>query len=509
MNRTNQALMGALIGIALFYAVYSFVSTMLNMNDGSEFRIVADPFELFPSLAVPGSDAYWSLVELYTDLAGGGNETNVTMALLAAGFLLVVAGCASKPTRDIKGSAEDPKEYLFTHRPKAFLRCLMIPWNILTVCWRLKKIPVIFPIIFIPFMLPFALIMDLILAALFIIAWMVMTVRIKVAASKDREAYERDTQYAVCPKCKRNFYQPNVKCKCGLVVSYPVPGAHGVRHHTCNKGHKIPSTNADGIRARMQAVCPHCKGEMFTHEAKPLVISLVGSVGSGKTTLMLSAVEAIAALAKEKGIVTEIITEGISANAQRRKADVIPTHPGELDSEYFFLRARDLTEKEVVINDISGVEFQPDRDKILFEEYYRYNDGIILTIDPLEVMALHHSQSPTKGSKNTPVSTLESFYHMYMEINGYGPAVKSTVPLAIVLTKMDDPKVRPSVDAETTPAGFLKKYSHKMIVDIAESAFKNVRYFKVASLGENTNAIEPFVWILGDNDRDLKNKLFK
>ncbi|MCL2148872.1 MAG: GTPase domain-containing protein [Methanomassiliicoccaceae archaeon] len=511
MNNTNRALMGTLIGIALFYAAFSYLFTVLDLSDVAKpLRVVIDPFGIFGGASAPDAlhDAYWGLAGLYTGLAGDDNGRYLAIALLSAGLALVVAGCASKPTRDLKGPPEDPQEYLFTHRPRAFLWCLMAPWNILTVCWRMKKVPVVLPILLLPFMLPFALMMDVILAVLFLAAWAVMTVRIRLAAAKDNEAYERDAQYAVCPKCKRNFHKPDVKCRCGLVIPFPAPDRHGVRYHTCNRGHKIPSTNADGVRAGLKAVCPHCKGEMLTHEAKPLVISLVGSVGSGKTTLMLSAVESIAALAKEKGIVTEIATPGISADAQRRKASVSPTHPGELDSEYFFLRSRDLPEKEVVINDISGTEFYPDRDKVLFEEYYRYNDGIILTVDPLEVMALHRSQSPTKGSKNTPVSTLESFYHMYTEINGYGPAVKSTVPMAVVLTKMDDPKVRQQVDAEPSPEAFLKRHGHKMMVDIVGTAFEDVRYFKVASLGDAVDAMAPFAWILAENDPDLKHRLF-
>ncbi|MCL1979431.1 MAG: GTPase domain-containing protein [Methanomassiliicoccaceae archaeon] len=508
MNRTNQALMGTIIGVAFVFAAYSFALLVMDIY-GVTFEFELNQFYDWIVMIIPESvrDAYWSLTELYTDL-GGEDTTYLSIGLFAIGFALVAAGCASRPTFDMKGGDDDPQEYIFTHKPKGFLWCLMIPWNILTVAWRLKKVPVILPIIFIPFMLPFALIMDVFLAVLFVIGWAFMAVRIKLAASKDLDAYEKDTQYAVCPRCKRNFFQPDIRCICGLVLSYPVPNKYGVKYHTCNRGHKIPSTNANGSRAKMQASCPFCKGDMLTHEAKPVAISMVGSVGSGKTTMMISAVETMAVMAKEKGIVSEIITNGISFNAQRGKANIPPTHAGELDSEYFFLRSRDLPEKQIIINDISGVEFQPDKDKILFEEYYRYNDGIILAIDPLEVMALYHSQSPTKGSKNTPVATLESFYHMYTEINGYGPAVKSTVPFAVVLTKMDDPKVRSAINAEDSPVEFLNKYGHKMVVDIAQSAFKNVRFFKVASLGENNNAVDPFIWILAENDKDLKAKMF-
>jgi GTPase SAR1 family protein len=502
--------MGTVIGIALVYVGLSFVFTMWNMYDAGVYRIVVLPF-LENGYVLPDNalgEAYWSLVELYTDLAGEDNKLYLTIALFTVGFALVAAGCGSKPSRDLKGGEADPQEYLFTHRPKAFLHCLALPWNILVAAWRLKKAPVILPIIFLPFMLPFALMADIMLAIVFLAARGLMGARIGMAFSKDRDAYERDTQYAVCPKCKRNFYQPKVKCRCGFILSYPVPNKYGVKYHTCNFGHKIQSTNADGVRAKMEAVCPYCGSDIVTHEARPLAISMIGSVGSGKTTMMVSAVESLAVLAKDKGIVCEIMTKGISPNNPRGKANIAPTPAGELDSEYFFLRSRDIFEKQIFINDISGVEFQPDPDKILFEEYYRYNDGIIFAIDPLEVMALYHSQSPTKGSKITPVSVLESFYHMFTEVNGYGPATKSTVPFAIVLTKMDDPRVKSAISEDTSPAEFLNRYGQKMVVDIAQSAFRNVKYFKVASLGENVNAIEPFAWALSESDIELKKKMF-
>lgn len=514
MNKTNRALMGTLLGIALVFVVVSFVMTLLGINGAesySEFKIDFSPFDLFGNLELPASvhDAYWGLVDVYTQFAEDlDSKRYLVMILLMIGFALVIAGFASKPTKDTNGKEDDPKQYLFTHRPNGILKILMTPWNILTVAWGFKKIPVILPLIFVPFMLPFALLADVILLIVYLVAWLVMEVRIRAAASKDKEIYDRDTQYAICPKCKRNFYQPNVKCDCGLVVSFPVPDRHGIKYHTCNKGHKIPSTNEDGLRSQLKSVCPHCKGNILTHEAKPIALSMVGSVNSGKTTLMVSAVESIGAMAKSKGILCEIVTDGISLEAQRDKSRITPTQAGELDSEYFFLRVRDMPEKEILINDISGTEFQPDEEKIFFEEYYRYNDGIIFTIDPLEVMALYHSQSPTKGSKDTPTAIFESFYYMYAEINGYGPTVRSTVPLAIVLTKMDNPKVMSAVKAEGSPKGFLEKYGSKAISDIAESSFQNVKYFTVASLGDSINAADPFVWIISENDKDLKTKLF-
>lgn len=521
MNKTNRALMGTLLGIALVYVAICYIETLetlMNNIDGDRTIVFVPSFIaelILPYINISDfavldamHDAYWELADMYTQFTEDeAIKEYLIPGLVTLGFVLVVAGCVSKPTRDLKGSEDDPQEYLFTHRPKAAFKCIMIPWNILVAAWNKKKVPVILPIIFIPFMLPFALMADAILIVLFAIVWAVMKIRIRSASKKDRETYERITQYAVCPKCKRKFYQPDIKCACDLMISYPVPDVHGIKFHTCNNGHYIPSTNKDGARAQLNAVCPHCKENIATHEAKPIVISLAGPMNSGKTVMMLSAVEELTAKVKGKGIVSEIVTKGISVEAQRAKSRVSPTPPGESDTEQFFMRARDMPEKNIMINDISGAEFLPDEDKILFEEYYRYNRGVIFAIDPLEMMALYHSRSPTKGSKDTPAAVFESFHYMYSEINGYGPSAKSNVPLAIVLTKMDDPRVRNAINAEGSPRDFLKKYEGSTIIGIAESAFKNVKYFAISSLGEDTNAADPFQWILSESDTDLKSKL--
>jgi GTPase SAR1 family protein len=503
--------MGTVIGITVMCISLSFLATFLDLlGDGPDGTVItifnlSDPLTHWGWL--PKSDfGYLDSLDVYYDLLGGTGAAAGVFFLM--GFVLTALGCISPISRDVKGSAEDPQEYLFTQRPLSILKALLMPWNIFFTLWDLKKVPVIIAIIFLPFIVPFALIADAYLIVVFLILKGIITLRIKLAASKDIETYDRLTQYAVCPKCKRNFHQPLIKCKCGLVISYPIPNAYGITTHTCNKGHNIPSTNSDGARSRLQAVCPHCRKEIQTHEAKPLVLSLVGATGTGKTTLMLSAVEAISAAAKSKAIVTDIVTEGISQAAQRSKEKVSPTQAGELDSECLFLRSRDLPEKEIIINDISGLEFEPDRDKVLFEEYYKYNDGIVFTIDPLAVLAIYNSQSPSKGSKITPVSTLESFYHMFTEVNAYGPSVKSTVPFAVVFTKMDDPRILSAVNAESSPEKFLNKYGQESFVKILRSTFLNVKYFQVASLGDGVNAIDPFKWILEDNDVDLKVKLF-
>ncbi|MCL2509980.1 MAG: hypothetical protein FWF07_02755, partial [Methanomassiliicoccaceae archaeon] len=155
MNRTNQALMGALIGIAFVYIFLSFALTVINFYD-EKYVIELIPF--YNSVFMPDvlHTAYWNLIGLYTGFMD--DVRYLTIGFFAIGFALVVGGSVSKPSFDMKGCEDDPKEFLFTHRPNGFRLCLMIPWNILVAAWRLKKVPVILPIIFIPFMLPFAVV---------------------------------------------------------------------------------------------------------------------------------------------------------------------------------------------------------------------------------------------------------------------------------------------------------------------------------------------------------------
>jgi Ni2+-binding GTPase involved in maturation of urease and hydrogenase len=509
MNSTNKILMGAVMGIAVISASLSFLATFFNLigtEEGESIGVTV--FNLSAPLTNTEFFQFSDFGYLDSLFSALGVSGVIASLLLIIGFMFVVIGCVSPVSRNVKGSSEDPQEYLLTQRPLSIIKALLIPWNIFFTLWDMKKAPVVIAIIFLPFIIPFALIADAYLIVVFLILKIVTTVRIKLAASKDKETYEKLTQYAVCPKCKRNFYQPLVKCKCGLVISYPVPNAYGISTHTCNKGHDIPSTNAEGARSRLQTVCPYCKKDIQTHEARPLAISLVGAVGSGKTTLMLSAVESLSAAAKSKAIVTDITSAGISQAAQRSKNLVSPTLAGELDSECLFMRSRDLPDKEIIINDISGLEFEPDRDKVIFEEYYKYNDGIIFTIDPLAVLAIYNSQAPNKGTKVTPISTLESFYHMFTVVNAFGPSTKSTVPFAVAFTKMDDPRVSSAVKAEGTPENFLIRYGQEAFVKIVKSTFTNVRYFQIASLGDEVNSVVPFKWILADGDPDLKTKLF-
>ena len=466
MKGMNKAIVGIVFGIALIYAALSLMLTVLNLMDTgtvSMFLFLPHGGELGVDLGdylgflVEPYDSFLSLVGV-TVTGDVGTLKIIELVLVVAGFALAAAGMVTRPSLDCTGT-NNPAQYLWTHRPGAAARCLTAPWGLMTACWRRSKPLVVVPIVLLPFYASWALMMTVFLIIPFAVMRAVIGARIRSAAKREGREYEKSTQYAVCPKCKRNFVRPKVKCKCGLDLDYPVPNAYGYKYHVCNNGHEIPCTS--GKRSNLRTICPYCGADIETREAMPVSVAMVGAVGSGKTTMMLAAVDTAAVdtitkMARTRDVSVEAVTPGVSKQAVMAK-DVAPkTAPGELDTECLFLRSRTMQDKELMINDISGQEFEPREGKALFEEYYTYTDGIVFAFDPMSLVV---------ATKND-----------------------------IVSPRMADKDVR----------RFLIENGQDGFVRVLESLFSDVRYFAVSSYGDDCmSAARPFWWIVSKTDQEL------
>lgn len=517
MNKYNLKLLAVPAVIATIYLALSLCCTIISIIDTGEYDVcLFDPFrigtdgifayismsELLPFVW----DLYVLLPEAEIDLFSSFLDEKILLVIFTAvAVVLIIAGMFSKPAKNCCVDGVD-REFLFTTRPHSVLKAILLPLDIIPAMWGFKYVPVIIPILFLPFILPFAVVAMVIVLIVFLIEKAAVGTRIKSAASKEEEDYKRDTGYAVCPKCKQKFDRPMVKCRCGLVFDYPIPGPYGIKEQYCVKGHVLPCTNENGARSKLTMVCPKCGQEFKTHEARPIVVCMVGAEGSGKSTLMVSAAEDICNKAKAKALYSET-TSGISPDIQRIKDVLPPTVDGEIDSECLFVWSRDFRDREIIFNDISGHEFEPIEDRMIFQEYYRYVTGFVFTIDPLAVMALYNSNSTIKSNKTTVSGTLDSFYQVFTLVRQIGPSVRSDIPMAVVLTKMDNPRVQAAVKAEGSPEAFLNKYGEADFVKIMASEFSNIRYFAIGSLGNNSNAIEPVRWIISSADAELSRML--
>lgn len=521
MNKLNIKLYTIPVVIVLAYMTLCALFTIKSVWSSGEFTILLfNPFDLFEGIGlmeatIPLSDlipqkiweAYMNLPNYELELIGNMIDSpeymkTVTTAFVTIGFSLMVYGMVSGVSRNCFFK-DEPLEYMFTSRPNSILKAVAMPWNSIADLWKHKYVGVIIPLFFLPFLIPFAFVAMVLFVIIFMMEKGIVGLSVHSAKSKDDEYYDREVGFSFCPVCKMSCRMPLVKCRCGKVVPYPVPGKYGISSCSCSKGHIMPCNNKNGLRGKLNMICPNCSAEMCTHEAKPFVISMVGSVGSGKTTLMVSATEQIAQAAKAKGMFTEI-SPGISVDIQKIKDVLPPTVSGELDTQQLFAWSRDKHDIAIQFNDISGTEFEPTDDRLFFQEYYKYSDGLIFTIDPMAVFAL---SNVSNSGKSTPFNALYTFYNTYTTINSFAPSVRLDVPLAIVLTKMDNSRAESLVSSEASPREFLKKYGQEDFLKLVDSTFTNVKYFSVASLGSKANPIEPVLWIAESKGAEIKNIL--
>lgn len=501
MNGMNKAILAVVFGIALVYSIGSFALTLMEIWNTGDISIVM----FLPHFSDGAFDVDYRLGELSGLALGyydrfvdfilddlihitGDTRTYMVMAIAILGFLLAINGFFSKPTLDVKGR-DNPAEYLWTHRPDAFFRCILAPWGFITGMYNRKKPLVIIPIILLPLYMWWSAVMTVLIIIPFLLVKAFVSYKIATGSKREKREYGKSTLYAVCPVCKRNFRRPDVKCqKCGLVLDYPVPSIYGYKYHTCNNGHKIPCEW--GKRATLHTVCPHCNSEIETREAKPIAISMVGGVGAGKTSMMLALVKTLTAVARMKDVNIDASTPGISKDMVDAKDVVSPTASGELDSECIFLRSIKLSDREILINDISGREFEAKHDKTLFEEYYNYTDGIMFAFDPIMLV---------KGRGQTPMEVFESFHYMYTQIKQVSPNFVSSVPFAVVATHADVSRLK---DGDVRQ--YLCDNGQEGFVRVMESLFHDVAYFSVSSHGEDcSSAAKPFWWAIGKADEEL------
>lgn len=496
MNGTNKAIVGVVYGIALLFGILALVlSIPKTLDDGAVAILLFAPHggEMGLDLGeVAGLDG---IIGYYSDFVGLFGDSAVIAAVLEiVGFAIALIGMMTPWVMDVKGT-DNPVQYLWTQRPGALVRSILAPWGLIPAAWNKAKPLVIVPIILLPFYAVWAAILTVLLIIPFVLMKVVIGGKIRSASKKDAKAHGAPI-FAVCPKCKRNFERPKVKCaKCSLVMDYPVPNEYGYRTHTCNNGHEIPCIA--GRRAELTTVCPYCDSQILTKEASPVSIAMVGASGSGKTTLMLAAVSNIIAVARSRDVAVEAATPGVSKQAVAAKDVVAKTASGELDSECLFLRSRELSERELIFNDISGSEFEPREDKVLFEEYYTYSDGIVFVFDPI---ALERS-----SRVSTPMEVFESFHSMFTQINGFGPSKVSSIPFAVVASKND--VLNPPLKS-TDVRQFLIDNGQQGFVRVLESVFSDVRYFAASSVGDDCkSAAAPIWWIVGMSDKELASKV--
>ena len=166
MNGTNKRIVGAVYGVALAYTAAAFVFTVLS-------------FEGDAGTVLPG------IAKIHGPYSAFVAPLSVNFALALAGIALAVAGMFTREPLDVLGRT-NPAQYLWTHRPNAFLRCLGAPWGLITSHWKDSKALSVLAILLLPLYAVWSAIITLALVLPFAVAWLIVSWMVSSAVKKER-----------------------------------------------------------------------------------------------------------------------------------------------------------------------------------------------------------------------------------------------------------------------------------------------------------------------------------
>ena len=272
----------------------------------------------------------------------------------------------------------------------------------------------------------------------------------------DRIYLLRNKIFTACHECKEKSLIPTYICpKCGAKHTNLTPGIYGILHRTCNCGEKLPVVFFNG-RKELAAECPHCGHALSDRESRPLCIPIVGGRSVGKTAFITAfSKEFIENIAPSKGIEIEFynsrkediyreITHDYDSGSTRmtdRPTDV--TQASSVSFSFFAKHPSFTPERLVHVYDIAGEVFT-DNNENEVQKQYEYCQGIVLIIDPFAIPSIRikyeellEPEDIAGIGKADINEIINSFLNKLREVTGMSDNKMSSVPLAIVISKID------------------------------------------------------------------------
>lgn len=272
----------------------------------------------------------------------------------------------------------------------------------------------------------------------------------------DRLYLIRKKIFTACHECKEKSLIPTYICpKCGAKHTNLTPGVYGILHRQCNCGEKLPVTFFNG-RKNLTAECPACGHRLMDRESRPICIPVVGGRSVGKTAFITAfSREFIEQVAPQKGLDIEFynaqkesiyqeITRDYAAGSTRMTARPKDVHAASSVSFSFFVKNPALSPERLVhIYDIAG-EIFTDNSENEIQKQYEYCQGVVLIIDPFSIPSVRYkyeellSPEDVAGIGRADINTIiNSFLNKLREVTGLSDSKMSTVPLAVVISKID------------------------------------------------------------------------
>lgn len=363
--------------------------------------------------------------------------------------------------------------------------------------------------------------------------------------------------YTACPVCKRKSLIPVYQCpNCHAEHTDLRPGRYGILYRKCSCGTKMPTHFVTG-RKNLKALCPYCKSDIADRENVVLSVPVVGARSTGKTAFITAfSKDFIEKTAPSLGWKTsfydgkkEKIFEQIRADyshGSTRMTERTKNLEGTSSVSFsFFLKGRGLsTERLLHIYDIPGEVFI-DGSENEIPYHYEYCQGIVLMLDPFSVPEVqtrfgHLLTAEDKaGIGRTDADTvLDAFSGKIREVTGLSVEKLYDTPIAVVLSKADQPGVREYLGEEAVKRAqkellkqgiknvsradaedyacrqFLKEMGMQHVLKSMERLSRKHRYFACSAIGHTRDrgaytpkgVSAPMEWLLTGADPALAKK---
>ena len=372
----------------------------------------------------------------------------------------------------------------------------------------------------------------------------------------DRLYLMRKKIFTACNECKSKFLIPTYLCPdCGAQHTNLTPGMYGILRRTCSCGRKLPTAFFNG-RKKLQAICPNCLQRGRTtylndRESRPLCIPVVGGRSVGKTAYITAfAKRIIEFVAPQKGLEIEFYNQAKEDIYGEIKADFahgstrMTARPQDLSqtssvSLSFFIKHKSLQPERLVhIYDIAGEVFT-NNDENEVQQQYEYCQGIVFILDPFAIPEVRFqyeellSPEDLAGIGRADLNdVIDSFLNKLREVTGLSDSSMSTVPLAVVISKIDSAgldqdvgrraveklmKAQPQVFTDFFNTQdylcrkFLRENGMESFLNNISLQFKNNRFFACSAIGHSRGkgpyrpegVLPPMEWLIQNADPKL------
>lgn len=364
--------------------------------------------------------------------------------------------------------------------------------------------------------------------------------------------------FTACHECKEKSLIPTYICpKCGAKHTNLTPGVYGILQRTCIGddpaaycGGKLPTTFFNG-RRKLEAICPHCSTQLMDRESVPICIPVVGGRSVGKTafitafskefidTVVPSKSWKVDPYNDKKADIYKEIEMDYKTGSTRMTGRPLDINKASSISFSFFVNGREFKPERLVhIYDIAGEVFTDNYENEM-QKQYEYCQGMVLMIDPFAIPSVRHrceeqlSAEDIAGIGKADINEImDSFLNKLREVTGLSDQKMSSVPLAVVISKIDSAGLerevgdfavrekmaeKPEVYTDYYDTQdylcrqFLKDNGMESFINNINLKFKDNRYFSCSAIGHSRDkgqynpqgVLPPMQWLFGKADNKM------